>query len=176
VQVGKALGARVIALASSAEKRAFLASQGADLVLEADPGTLAARVKEATGGRGVEVVYDPVGGAVFDACLRAAAPGARLVVAGFASGTVPQVPANLLLVKNLSVIGLYWGHYLGFAKAPPSPAERADTAAAMARLFAWLKAGTIRPQTYGVYDLADFRSAFAAIAERRVVGKVVLTP
>jgi NADPH2:quinone reductase len=176
VQVGKALGARVIATASSDEKRAFLASAGADLVLPAEPEGLAAEVKRATGGRGADVVYDPVGGPLFHAALRGTAPGARLIIVGFASGTVPQIPANLLLVKNMRAIGLYWGHYLGFAREAPTAQEQADTAAAMQQLFAWLADGTIRPQTYASWDLADFRLAFAAIAERRIIGKAVLVP
>jgi NADPH2:quinone reductase len=176
VQVGKALGAQVIATASNDAKRAFLADAGADLVLPAEPEGLAAALKQATGGRGVDVVYDPVGGAMFDAALRGTAPGARLIIVGFASGTVPQIPANLLLVKNMRAIGLYWGHYLGFARQPPTAQELADTAAAMQQLFAWLADGTIRPETYATYDLADFREAFAAIAERRIIGKAVLRP
>ncbi|MEQ9641178.1 MAG: NADPH:quinone oxidoreductase family protein [Alphaproteobacteria bacterium] len=176
VQVGKALGARVIATASTEDKRKVAADAGADVVLPPDPETLAAALKDVTGGRGVDVVYDPVGGAVFDAALRGTAQAARLIIVGFASGDVPRIPANLLLVKNMRAIGLYWGHYLGFGREPPTPQELGETAAAMQTLFGWLKDGTIRPLTYATYDLADFREAFAAIAERRIVGKAVLVP
>lgn len=113
---------------------------------------------------------------MFDAALRGTAQSARLILVGFASGDVPRIPANLLLVKNMRAIGLYWGHYLGFGRQVPTPQEAADTAEAMQKLFGWLKDGTIKPLTYATYDLADFRQAFAAIAERRIVGKAVLVP
>jgi NADPH2:quinone reductase len=112
VDLGKRLGARVIGIARGVEKQAVALGAGADAALDSDAPDLRAALK-ALGG--ADVIYDTVGGALFDPCLRALRPEGRYLAIGFASGTVPQIPANLLLVKNISVIGLYWGGYLNFA-------------------------------------------------------------
>ena len=131
-------------------------------------------LKELCGDCGADIVFDPVGGSMFDAALKCAAPEGRILVIGFASGTIPQIPANLLLVKNVDVIGFNLGLYIGWTPVD----ERARYAAQMAEmvqtLFAQVGAGEL-PQLYAdQYPLADFVSAFDAIVARRSVGRVVL--
>jgi NADPH2:quinone reductase len=167
VEVGKALGARVIATAGGPEKLAIAKAHGADALIDYRSEDLRARVKELTEGRGVDVVFDPVGGAIFDASLRSVAWGGRLVVIGFAAGTVQQIPANLLLVKNISAIGFYWGSYR--AQAPQL------LAAQYADLFAWFAEGKLKPLVSEQFDLARTGDALACLASRKATGKVVVT-
>jgi len=137
-----------------------------------------------TAGRGVDVVYDPVGGDLFEASLRAVAWNARLVVIGFAAGKVQQIPANILLVKNVTVIGFYYGYWNGWGgKGTPSPKEaealakrRALVAAAQQDLSRWFTEGKLKATVAATYDLADWVKAFRLIEERTVVGKAVLVP
>ena len=128
-----------------------------------------------TGGRGADVVYDPVGGQVFDESLRCMAPEGRILPMGFAGGQVPQIPANILLVKNLTVIGLYWGYYVDWAKQPAAPGLMAEVQRMMAEMFAWHSEGKLRPVTYRALDLADFAEALDIIRRREVIGRVALT-
>lgn len=167
VEVGKAMGATVIATASSAEKLAIAREHGADHLVDYARGPFRERVKEIAGG-GADVIFDPVGGDVFDQSLRCIAWGGRLLTVGFAAGRIPQAPANILLVKNVSVVGIHWSSYRG----------RADDllAASFARLFAWLREGRIRPLVSGRYPLREASSALAALTERRAQGKIVVLP
>ncbi len=167
VEIGHALGATVIATASSPEKLAVAALHGADYGIDSRDPDLRAAVKGLTNGRGVDVVYDPVGGPLFDASLRCTAPGGCLLAIGFASGIVPQIPANILLVKNLSVIGYYWG---AFRTLDPASLQ-----ASFAELFDWYTAGRIHPEVAQVYPLAEAAEALRALKERKVVGKLVLS-
>jgi NADPH2:quinone reductase len=176
VEIGKALGATVIVTAGSAEKRATACAHGADHAIDYRNEDVRARVLELTGGRGADVVYDPVGGPLFDASIRCTAPEGRLIPIGFASGTIPQIPANLLLVKNLSVIGCYWGYYLGWGKTRASAARQAQVKRGMAQLFDWYVAGKIRPIVDATYGLGDFATAMQRVADAQVIGKVVLLP
>jgi NADPH:quinone reductase len=174
VAVGKAEGARVIAVAGSKERVELAMRHGAAAGLVHGSEDLGRQLKELCGGRGADIVFDPVGGAMFDHALKCAAPEGRIVVIGFASGAIPQVPANLLLVKNVDVIGFNLGLYIGWTPVD----ERARYAAQMAdmvrTLFAQVAAGEL-PQLYAdQYPLADFVSAFDAIVARRSVGRVVL--
>lgn len=167
VEVAKAMGATVIATAGDAGKLAIAEAHGADHLIDYRAEALRGRVKEICKGGGVDVVYDPVGGEVFDQSLRCTAWSGRLVVIGFASGTVPQIPANYLLVKNLSVLGLYWGSYRK---------HRPDMlAGAFAELFAWYQAGRLRPHVSQTLDLAEAAAALDLLKTRRSTGKVVLT-
>ncbi len=163
VEIGKALGARVIAVASGPDRLAAAAGAGADHLVDA-AADLRAEVR-ALGG--ADVVYDPVGGAAFDAALRAANPEARVVVIGFASGEVPQIRANHLLVKNVDVIGFYWGGYLAFR---PEVVQ-----ASLRTLFGWYAEGRIRPRVSHVLPLERAAEALGLLRDRKAVGKVVVT-
>ena len=167
VEVGKALGARVIACAGSAEKLAIAKAHGADHVIDYREESLRSRLREIADGGGVDVVYDPVGGDSFDAALRSTNWNGRLIVIGFAGGKVQQIPANVLLVKNLSVHGFYWGSYRRQQPDLLPPA--------FAQMFAWWESGKLKPRVSGRYDLAEAKTALSLVAERRATGKIVLT-
>jgi NADPH2:quinone reductase len=167
VEIGKAMGARVIACAGGAEKLEIAKAHGADYLIDYRAENIRARVREIADGAGADVVYDPVGGESFDAALRAINWSARIVVVGFASGKVPQIPANILLVKNLAVHGLYWGSYRRYR------AERLP--AAFEQMFGWWREGKLKPFVSARLDLAEAKQALAQLAERRATGKVVLT-
>lgn len=166
VEIGRILGATVIATAGGPEKMAIARDHGADHVLDSRGDDIRARVKEMTDGRGVDVVYDPVGGALFDASLRCVAWNARLLLVGFASGTVPQIPANLLLVKNVSALGYSWGSYRRHAPARVDESFR--------ELMGWFQSGRLRPHVSHVLPLAEASAALNLLQERATTGKVVL--
>jgi NADPH2:quinone reductase len=184
IEVGKALGATVIASAGGADKLVAAKAVGADHLIDYRREDLRTKVLELTGGRGADVIYDPVGGDAFAASLRCIAPEGRLIPMGFASGVIPQIPANILLVKNVSVIGFYYGYYNGWGgKAPPSPAEavalakrRTMVAEAQKELTRWFTEGKLKAMVAGKFDLADWVAAFKTIENRTVVGKAVLVP
>ena len=167
VEVGKAIGARVIATAGGPEKLSIAEEHGADALIDYRAEDIRARVKVLTEGKGADVVFDPVGGDVFDASLRCTAWGGRILVIGFAAGRVPQIPANLLLVKNLAAMGVYWGS--NRTRAP----ER--LVAEFAELFGWFEAGQLRPHVSHRFDLADAAQALELLTSRKSTGKVVLT-
>ena len=167
VEAGKALGATVIATAGGPDKLAVAEAHGADHLIDYRAEDIRERVKALTGGRGADVVFDPVGGEVFEASLRCVAWGARLVVIGFAGGVVPQIPANILLVKNIAAVGFYWGSY---RKHAPELVE-----AQFAQLFDWFGEGKLKPHVSHTLDLARAAEALTLLAERRSTGKVVLT-
>lgn len=175
VDIGKAMGARVIATAGGPEKTAAARAQGADETIDHRSEDIRERVLELTGGRGADVIFDPVGGDVFDQSLRCIAPDGRIIPMGFAGGTIPQIPANILLVKNITAIGVYWGHYLGWGRQPRTAADAAAVVEAMTEMFRWYEQGRLRPRTHATYDLADFANAMAVVEDRRAIGKVVLT-
>ncbi len=174
--VAKCLGARVIATASTEDKAQACRRHGADVVVNHRAVSFREVVLAETGGRGADVVFDPVGGAVFDESLRCTAPDGRLLVIGFAGGQVPTVPANLVLVKNVDVIGLYWGQYLGWGRQASLPGDEARVRAAMAELLGWCAQGSLRPETRQVFALEAFRDALAMIQAREVIGRVALCP
>lgn len=167
VEVGKAIGATVIATAGGPDKLAVAEAHGADHLIDYRSEDIRERVKAITAGKGADVVFDPVGGDVFDASLRCIAWSGRLLVIGFAAGRVPQVPANILLVKNIAVMGVYWGSYRKHAP------ER--LAGQFAELFRWLEAGLLRPHVSHKLALGEAAEAMALLRERRSTGKVVLT-
>ncbi len=168
VEVAKAAGARVIATAGGPAKLAVAAEHGADEGIDYGEEDVRARVKQLTDGAGADVVFDPVGGDVFDASLRAIRQGGRILIVGFASGRVPQIPANILLVKNIQALGFYWGAH---RVLDPELMRRS-----FAELFDWFEQGRLAPHISETHDLADASSALAALVERRATGKVVLTP
>jgi NADPH:quinone reductase len=167
VEVGKAMGATAIATARGADKLEITRRHGADQVLDSEGDDVKAAVRELTGGRGADVVFDPVGGAMFEASLRSIAWEGRIVVIGFASGTVPQIPANILLVKNAAALGFYWGSY---RRHDP---ERLR--ASFAELFRWHAQGRIRPHVSHRLPLAEAAEAVRLLTSRQSTGKVVLT-
>ena len=164
VEIGKLMGAEVIAVARGAERLEHVRAMGADHLLDSATTDIRAAVK-ALGG--ADVVYDPVGGEAWKAAIRAANPEARLIPIGFASGEIPQIPANILLVKNLTVIGFYWGAYYRF---------KPDVLAASFReLIGWFEAGRINPHVSSVVPLAEAGRSLELLESRRATGKVVVT-
>ncbi|MGE3502616.1 MAG: NADPH:quinone oxidoreductase family protein [Porticoccaceae bacterium] len=168
VQIGKAIGARVIAVCSSDAKIAFAKSQGADAGINYSRDDLNQAIKRLTDGRGADVVYDAVGGDAFDACSRAMAWDGRLLVVGFASGRIPTLPVNLTLVKGYAVIGVFWGAF--------TQREPAAYAANMRELFGWFEAGKVVPVIDRVFALADGVKAIQYVTGRGARGKVVIRP
>ncbi len=168
IQVGLAAGARVVATAGGPEKAAVCRELGAHEVIDYRSEDIVTRVKEVTGGHGADVVWDPVGGDVFDASRRCVAFEGRLVVVGFASGRIPSVPAGHVLVKNYSVVGLHWGLY----RTVDSQVV-ADAHEQLARLYA---AGSIRPLVSERVPMAEAPAALTRLASRGTVGKVVVLP
>ena len=164
VEIGKAFGATVIATASSAEKLAIAKAHGADHVIDYSRESVRDRVKALTGG--ADVVYDPVGGAAFDQSLRCINWEGRMLVIGFASGHIPQVPANLLLVKNCAAVGVFWGAYL---ERDPMVVERS-----LATLFGWWAEGKLKPHVSERLPLAEAGTALKRLTSRRSTGKIVL--
>jgi NADPH2:quinone reductase len=168
VQVGRALDARVLATAGSSEKLEVACRHGAEAgFLSSDPDW-GQRVKEATGGRGADVVFDPVGGDVFDQSTRCLAFGGRLLVVGFASGRTPEIRVNRIMLKNISVVGIHLG---GYREHDPELVRGANTA-----LCDLYEKGLLRPLISRTYPLQDAAAALQEIASRRSVGKVLLLP
>lgn len=167
VEIGKALGARVIATASTPEKREVVRRYGADHLIDSSREDIAARVKEITGGRGADVIYDPVGGDAFSASLRCAAFEARILIVGFASGTIPRIPANILLVKNISAIGYYWGAY-----ATHNLQVLRESFAGLKRLY---RDGKLKPLVGATFPLEETAAALAHLTDRKSIGKTVIT-
>ncbi len=168
VQVGKALGARVIATAGTEAKLEVARQSGADVLLDYRTEEWVERVKAVTGGEGADVIYDPVGGEVFDLSTRCIAFEGRLLAIGFAGGRIPSVAVNRVLLKNFSVVGVHWGLYQ--RRGSPLIDRWMDA------LFALYEKRQIRPVIYRTYPLRDAASALRALAERESYGKVVLVP
>lgn len=166
VEIAKLMGGRVIAVASSAEKLAVCREHGADEAVNYASADLKDGLRALTGGRGVEVVYDCVGGDSSEAALRAMAWQGRFLVVGFASGDIPKIPLNLLLLKGCDAIGVFWGEAV---KRDPA-ANRAN----MRQVLDWIAQGKLAPHIHGTYPLADIREALGVIDRREAVGKVVL--
>lgn len=165
VEIGKLIGARVIAVARGADKLAVAQAAGADHLIDSDTQDVKSAVK-ALGG--ADVVYDPVGGDAFKAALGACKPEARVIVIGFASGDVPQVPANILLVKNISVSGFYWGGYLKFQ--PEALSE------SLSDVLGWLAEGRLSPHVSHVLPLERAAEGLDLLRSRASTGKVVILP
>ena len=168
IELGKAMGARVIACASSDDKLAVCRSLGADAVVNYSQGSLRDILKELTNGRGVEVVYDPVGGTLSEAALRATAWEGRFLVIGFASGTIPKIPLNLVLLKGCQIVGVFWGDHV--AREPDK--HRAN----MAKLAELCGAGRIRPRIDRLFPLEEAAAALGVLSRREAQGKVILVP
>lgn len=167
VQLGKVLGARVIAAVGSDAKAEVARSLGADETIVYTSESLRERVKEMTGGAGADVIYDPVGGDIFLECLRCVAWEGRVLVVGFTSGTIPQAPTNLVLLKGSSIVGVFWGD---FARRDPA-ANRAN----LARIMEMAIGGRIEPHISHTVPLAEAAHGLEEIAARRATGKVIVT-
>jgi len=166
IQIGKAMGAKVIAIASTLQKQAIAKEAGADEAIGYE--NLKDRLKELTGGKGVDVAFDPVGGDAFDALSRAMAWNGRLLVIGFASGKIPQFPANLALLKGYSLVGVFWGSFT--QKEPELYAEN------MKELIGWYLAGKVKPVIEARYKLAEAGKVLDHVLNRGAHGKLVLVP
>ena len=167
VEIGKAMGAKVIAAASSEAKLEVAKAAGADVLINYSEGSLKDKLKEITGGQGVDVIYDPVGGELFEEAFRSIAWNGRMLVVGFASGTIPALPANLTLLKGASLDGVFWG---SFAQRQPQ-----DNAANFQQLFKWFAEGKIKPLVSQTFPLEKAADAINHLGQRKAVGKVVVT-
>jgi NADPH2:quinone reductase len=168
VELGAAIGARVIAAASSDAKLAVCRARGAAETINYSTQDLRERLKALVGEKGVDVVYDPVGGALSEPALRSVGWRGRFLVIGFAGGEIPRLPANVPLLKGSAIVGVYWGEWL---KREPEAARRE-----MGELFSWLADGRVKPHVSARYPLARTGEALAALARRAVTGKVVIEP
>jgi NADPH2:quinone reductase len=162
IQIGKALGARIIATAGNEAKLDFCRSQGADHAIDYREATWVDRVKELTGGRGADVIYDPVGAEIFDLSTKCIAPEGRLLVVGFAGGRIPSIQANRVLLKDISIVGVHWGAYL---REHPEYLGEAQKA---------LESMRVRPVVGKRYRLEEAPAALRDLAGRRIIGKAVL--
>ena len=167
VEVGKAMGARVIGTGGNDEKLKVVSDHGADHVVNYTDGPFKDKVKEICGGTGADVIYDPVGGDIFDESLRCINWDGRLLVIGFTSGRIPAAPANLALLKNCSIVGVFWG---AWTERYPER-HRAN----MEIMFQWLREGKLRPNISHRFPLAEVPAALNVLVERKVVGKAVVT-
>lgn len=168
VEIGKALGARVLAAASSDEKLEICRQHGADVLINYSREDLKTRLAELTNGRGVDVAYDPVGGPFTEIALRGCAWRGRLLIVGFANGAIPKLPANIALLKGCSIIGVIWGRYRSIE--PDSYSQD------VTELLTWLKAGKLRPHIAEVYPLDETPQAISRLLNRTTSGKVVIVP
>lgn len=166
IQIGKIMGATVIAVASTDEKRALATQSGADHAIGYDD--LKTEIKALTKGKGADVVYDVVGGDAFHAASRFMARNGRLLVIGFAGGDIPKFPVNLALVKEYAVVGVFWGNFTNF-----EPEAYADN---MKELLGWYTAGKVKPLIEGRYPLSDAGKILARVLNRGATGKIVLIP
>jgi NADPH2:quinone reductase len=166
IEIGKAMGAKVIGTAGGAAKQAVAAAHGADHLIDYRNEDVKERIKALTNAGGADVIYDPVGGDLFDASLRSIAWGGRILLIGFASGHVPQIPANIVMVKNVSVLGVHWGSYRSHA-----PSVLAES---FAQLFAWYRDGLLKPHVADTYPLDAAGVALRALLDRNTAGKLVL--
>ena len=166
VEIGKQMNATVIAAASSAEKLNAAKNAGADHLIDYSQQDLRSALKDITGKKGVDVVYDPVGGDMFEAALRSTAWGGRVLVVGFASGDIPKVPVNLALLKGCSIVGVFWGAFrLNYTKEDNENFEQ---------LFAWYEDEKLKPYASKIYALEAAAQALNDLKNRKAVGKIVL--
>jgi NADPH:quinone reductase len=168
VELGKIMGAKVIAAASTDDKLAVCKQHGADELINYATQDLRERIKEITGGKGVDVIYDAVGGAYTEPALRSMAWKGRLLVVGFAAGDIPKIPLNLTLLKGCSIVGVFWGD---FTKREPK-----NNAASLRELGMWYMQGKLKPHISATYPLARAADALNDMMSRKVMGKVVLVP
>jgi NADPH2:quinone reductase len=168
VEIGKLMGARVIACASSDEKIAFARQHGADAGVNYAATDLKDALRQLTGGKGVNVIYDPIGGAQGEAALRGLDWDGRFLVIGFAAGNMPKLPLNLILLRSYNVLGVYWGAWI--------ERDRAGHRANMRQILDWCAQGKLSSHVHAIFPLAEAAAALKAIAARQVLGKIILRP
>lgn len=168
IEIGKLLGARVIAAASSAEKLAVCREHGADELIDYSSEDLREALKRLTGGKGPQVIYDPVGGSYAEPAFRSIAWRGRYLVIGFANGEIPKLPLNLPLLKGASIVGVFWGSYVA--------QEPAAFAADLKAMFAHVAKGELRPHISARYRLAEGAKALDDLMNRKAIGKIIITP
>lgn len=168
IQIGKALGAKVIAAASSDEKLSYCQSIGADLTINYSKEDLKTQAKALTEGKGVDVVYDPIGDKYTEAALRAIAWNGRYLVVGFAAGEIPKIPLNLPLLKGCSIVGVFWGGF--FRNEPQVNAQNFKT------IVSWLQQGVVKAQVHKEYSLENVAKAMNELTQKKVKGKIVFVP
>lgn len=166
VELGHAMGARVIAAASSRDKLEAALEAGADACIDYSDGELKEKVKALTDGNGADVIYDPVGGPLFDQCMRCINWKGRVLIVGFVGGDIPKVPTNLILLKGCQVVGVFYGSF--------TAREPADNARNWEELRAMFDAGRIRPKVSRVYAFEEYAAALRCLTERQAIGKVVV--
>ncbi len=167
VELGKAMGARVLAAASTTEKLAAAEAAGADELIDYSAGVLKDSVKKLTDGRGADVIYDPVGGALFDQCMRCINWYGRVLVIGFAAGDIPKVPTNLILLKSCQLVGVFFGSW--------SARFHDEATVNFKEILSFYEQGKINPLVGGEYPLAEYAAAIRCLSERQAIGKVVVT-
>jgi NADPH2:quinone reductase len=168
VEIGKLMGARVIACASSAEKLAFTRQHGADMAVNYAEEDLKDALRRVTDGRGPDVIYDPVGGSATEGALRAIAWGGRFLVVGFAAGEIPKLPLNLVLLKSCDVRGVFWGAW--------TERDPAGNRASLAQIMQWCAQGKLSAHVHEVFPLERIAEALRALSDRKAMGKVILKP
>ncbi|WP_135081015.1 NADPH:quinone oxidoreductase family protein [Terasakiella sp. SH-1] len=167
VEIGKRVGATVIATAGGAEKLAICKEHGADHLIDYRDGGVREKIKELTDGLGAHVAYDPVGGDLFTETLRSTRQDGRILVVGFASGDIPQIPANIMMVKNITCIGYHWGAYRTL--------DPDSLRTSFAELMGWIEDGSLKPHVSMTFGLDNIKEAYAALVGRKSTGKVVVT-
>jgi NADPH2:quinone reductase len=168
VQIGKALGARVIAAVSSAEKAAFCKQLGADATIDYSQEPLREALKTLTDGKGPDVIYDPVGGDLAEPAMRSIAWRGRYLVVGFAAGPIPALPWNLALLKGAAIVGVFWGE---FVRREPKAFQMG-----LGQLFKWYAEGKVKPAIDTRFALKDLSAAYQRMGSRQVMGKLILVP
>ena len=166
VELGKLMGAKVIAAASTDDKLALCKEYGADETINYTTQDLKASIKELTGGKGVDVIYDPVGGTYSEAAFRGIARNGRYLVVGFAAGDIPKIPLNLPLLKEAAIVGVFWGAFA----MKDAKANMQNTMA----LMKWHAEGKLKPHIHAVYDLKNTATALEEMTERKVKGKLIV--
>ena len=174
VEIGKILGATVIAAASTEKKRAAALEHGADHVIDVSDGDFRDEVNELTDGRGANAILDPVGGDVFDQSLRCIAFEGRIAPVGFTAGRAAQIPANIVLLKNITICGLNMGTYYGWSPNDLRYEMEDRVRAIMDRFYEWAEAGSIRPHVCATFPLDQFKEAMAMVVNRQSIGRVAL--
>jgi NADPH2:quinone reductase len=173
VEFAKALGANVVATASTAEKLTLAREHGADHTIIVPSATALDEIRTVS-PKGADVIFDPIGGDVFDVSLRCVANSGRILVIGFAGGRIQQIPANILLVKDVTIFGFNYGNFIGWGRVDERKRHEPRVRAAMDQIFAWFQQGKIRPVSSHRFPLRDYRAAMDTVLSRRSMGKVVL--